>query len=67
MILGVLLFASKRARGLIAGFALGVAGHLFATAFLSNLDVKWMPWDHAWLVGNGVIATMIGYVSARKD
>jgi serine protease len=67
VILGVLLFSWKRTRGLLAGFALGVAGHLFATAYLGGVDIKWMPWDHAWLLGNGLVATLIGYVSARKD
>ncbi len=67
IILGVLLFAFKRTRGLLAGFALGVAGHLFASSYMGVVDVKWIPWDHAWLIANGLVATAIGYVSMRKD
>jgi serine protease len=67
IVLGVLFFASKRARGIIAGFALGVAGHLFASAYLGSVDIKWMPYDHAWLIGNGLVCSAIAYVAARKD
>ncbi len=66
VLLGVLFYGFPRLRGLIAGFALGVAGHLFAQAWLGAVDIRWMPWDHAWLVGNGLLATAIAYVAARK-
>ncbi|MSP63667.1 MAG: peptidase S8 [Myxococcales bacterium] len=66
VIAGALLYGFPRARGLIAGLALGVAGHLFAQAYLGTVDIKWMPFDHAWLIGNGLLATAIGYVAARK-
>ena len=66
VILGVLFYGFPRLRGLISGFALGVAGHLFAQAWLGTVDIKWMPYDHAWLIGNGLLASAIGYVAARK-
>jgi hypothetical protein len=66
VILGVLLYGFPKLRGFLAGFALGVAGHLFASGFLHAVDVRLIPWDTAWLVGNGVLASAIGYVAARK-
>ena len=62
----VLGYGWKRARGVIAGLALGIAGHLLAQTFLGTVDIRWMPLDSLWLAINGFLAAAIGYAVARK-
>ena len=62
----LLLFGVGRIRGLLAGFALGVGGHLLAHAIGGGLDVRWMVADPLWLAANGLIAALLGYALARR-
>jgi serine protease len=64
--LAVLGYGWKRARGIIAGLALGIAGHLLAQTFLGTVDIHWMPLDNLWLALNGFLAAIVGYAVARK-
>jgi serine protease len=64
--LAVLGYGWRRARGVIAGLALGIAGHLLAQSALGTVDIRWMPFDSLWLALNGFLAAAIGYAVARK-
>jgi hypothetical protein len=65
-----LFFGVKRARPAIAGFAFGVAGFLVARGVLGSLDVMGFGHgvlDHAWLIGNGLVAGIIGKLALKRD
>jgi serine protease len=64
--LALLLYGFPRLRGMLAGFALGVAGHLLAQLFTHTVDVRWVPLDQAWLVANGVVCAALGWAVARR-
>jgi hypothetical protein len=61
-----LLYGVARLRGLLAGFALGVAGHLLAQTFAPSVDVHMVPWDQAWLVANAAVAGLLGLLVLRR-
>jgi serine protease len=64
-------FGFKRLRGALAGFAVGVAGYLFAHAFLGEVNVALIPGhgalDFAWLAANGAIASVLGALAMKRD
>jgi serine protease len=70
LVLVGVFYGLRRARGLLAGFAIGVAAHLLFYFFWNLGDVRWMPslWhlDQVWLCLNGLCALAIGYVVARR-
>jgi serine protease len=59
-----LLLGVKKLRATLAGLAFGVAGYLFSRAVLGEVDVAFIPGhgvlDAAWLVGNGMVAVVLG-------
>lgn len=65
MFLGV-----KKARLPIAGFAFGIAGFLIVRGVLGSVDVALIPGhgvlDAAWLVGNGLVAAVIGRLALAR-
>jgi chromate transport protein ChrA len=63
-----LLYSVKGLRGALAGFALGVAGHLLARLILPSLsvDVRWVPLDALWLGLNAAVSAVVGYLVARR-
>lgn len=65
-VLVALLYGFRRLRGLLAGFALGVAGHLLATAIHPTVDVRYVPLDALWLAGNGLFAAVLGGLILKK-
>jgi len=66
-----LFFSIPKLRGVFAGFALGVAGYLFARAGLGSLDVLGIPGhgllDASWMVVNGMVAVFLARVSVMRD
>ena len=66
IVLAAVLYSWKRARGLVAGLALGIAGHLLAQAVLGHVDVRWIPLGQVWLAINGAVAAFVGWAVARK-
>src|SRR5204862_46830 len=56
-----LFYSVRRARGVLAGFALGVGAHLLARAVVPTLDVRFVPLDALWLGVNGLIAAGLGW------
>jgi hypothetical protein len=63
--LAALFYGLRRARGLVAGFALGVAGHLVAQLLFPTVAIHGAPLGHAWLAGNALLAVAIGSLVAR--
>lgn len=65
------LLGVKKLRGVLAGFALGVAGFLLSRAALGAVDVSWIPGhgalDFAWLALNGAVATVLGALAMKRD
>jgi serine protease len=65
-----LLGGTKRFRPLVAGLAIGFGGFLLAESFILTSDVLWIPGvdvlDRLWLAGNGVLATVIGYLTLKR-
>ena len=53
-----LLYGARRLRGLVAGLALGVAGHLAVHALIRTMDVQWIPnsLDALWLGANAAVS-----------
>jgi len=70
VLLAGVLYGVPRLRGLIAGFALGVAAHLAFYFFFNLADVRWIPnllWlDQIWLLANAAGALVLGYLVARR-
>ena len=64
--LAALFYGARRLRGLLAGFALGVAGHLLAQAIAPTVDIRFIPFDAAWLGLNAAAAALCGVLVARK-
>jgi serine protease len=66
-----LLLGVKKARGALAGFALGVAGFLVARGLLGYVDVSFIPGhgvlDALWLLGNGAVAVVLGRLALMRD
>lgn len=60
----------KKARLPIAGFAFGVAGFLLVRGVLGSVDVAFVPGhgvlDAAWMVGNGLVAAVIGRLALAR-
>ena len=60
----------KSARLPLAGFAFGVAGFLLVRGVLGSVDVALLPGhgllDAAWLVGNGLVAAVIGRLALAR-
>ncbi len=58
----------QRLRPLIAGLAVGVAGHLLFHAGVRLTDVQWMPdaLDSVWLVVNAAVCGLLAHVTLRK-
>jgi serine protease len=68
LLLAALLYGVTRARGLLVGFALGVAGHLLYGALSLPADIVWIPdlLDRAFLALNGLGCLAIAHVLAKK-
>ncbi len=60
----------RKSAALAAGLALGFAGFLLAEGWSLSADVIWVPGtgllDRAWLMGNGVLAATLGYLSLKR-
>lgn len=67
----VALSGSKRWKYLGAGLAIGFAGFLFTESVLMTSDVQWIPGmnilDRIWLLGNGVVSLVLGYLSLKRS
>jgi hypothetical protein len=65
-----LLYGWRRARGVLAGFACGVAAHLLFYLFWNVADIRYVPnlfyLDQIWLVLNAALAFGLAYIVARK-
>ena len=65
------LYGIKSMRGILAGFAFGVAGFLLARAGLGSVDVQWIPGhgllDFAWLASQGVLSAGLALLLLRRD
>jgi serine protease len=70
ILLAGLLYGVARLRGLISGFALGVAAHLMFYFFWNVAVLRWMPGffglGELWLFVNGLLAAGLGYLVARR-
>ena len=65
--LGLLGF--RRARGPVAGLALGGAAYLLFCSLWATVDVTWIPLrllDHLWLLGNAGVSALMGHLVLRK-
>jgi serine protease len=64
------LYGVRRLRGLIAGFAIGVAAHLLVTFAAGLVDVRWVPnvlyLDQLWLSVHASICVLLAYVVSRR-
>jgi serine protease len=64
------LSGSKRWKYLGAGLAIGFAGFLFTESVLMTSDVRWIPGmdvlDRIWLLGNGAISMVLGYLALKR-
>jgi len=60
-----LFYGVPRARGLLAGFALGVAGHLIGQLLLPTVALH-APLAHAWLAANALAAAALGVLALRR-
>ena len=65
------LYGVKSMRGILAGFAFGVAGFLFARAGLGSVDVQWIPGhgllDFAWLAFQGFLSAGLALLLLKRD
>jgi serine protease len=65
------LYSVPRLRGLLAGFALGVAGHLLFHAAAGFVDVRWVPnllmLDQVWLALNAAACAGLAFLSLRRS
>jgi serine protease len=70
VLLAGLLYGVKRCRGLLAGFAVGVAAHLLFYFFWNLGGIRWLPGlfglAQIWLCLNALGALALGYVVARR-
>jgi serine protease len=68
--LAALLYGVRRARGLLVGFTVGVAGHLLFHVPTGNLDVAWIPnllaLDTVWLLVNALCCLALAHLLARR-
>lgn len=65
------LAGTRRLRFLAAGLAVGFGGFLLAEAVILTSDVLWIPGtgvlDRTWLAVNGVLATVVGYLTLKRS
>lgn len=70
VLLGLALYGVARLRGLLVGFALGFAAHLFVAALLGTTDVALIPnllgLDTLWLALNGLGCLGLASLLARR-
>jgi serine protease len=66
LVLVGVLYGVPRARGLVAGIAAGVAGHLLFRAITPMHQVSWMVFDQAWLVANALVCAFLARAVLRK-
>jgi serine protease len=70
LVLTLLLYGVRRLRGLLFGFAIGVAAHLFFSAFSGASDVTWIPnllaLDQLWLIINGIACLALAKLIATE-
>jgi serine protease len=59
-------YSLPRMRGVLAGFAFGVAGHLVAQIVAPTVDIRYLPADALWLGANAALAATVGYLVARR-
>jgi serine protease len=59
-------FGVARARGLLAGLGIGVAGHLLFHAAAGVTDVQYMGLDSLWLVANAGLLAWVSSVILRR-
>jgi serine protease len=64
------LGGSKRWKYLGAGLAIGFAGFLFTESVILTSDVHWIPGmdllDRAWLLVNGAVSLVLGYLTLKR-
>jgi serine protease len=65
------LYSVARLRGLLAGFALGVAGHLLFHAAAGFVDVRYVPnvlmLDQLWLALNAALCAAFAFLALRRS
>jgi serine protease len=70
LVLAALLFGARRLRGVLFGFAVGVAAHLLFQLLFVSADVAWIPnllaLDALWLLGNALGCLGLASVLARE-
>lgn len=59
-------FGVARARGILAGLGIGVAGHLLFHAAAGVADVQYMALDSIWLVANAGLLAWVSMVMLRR-
>ncbi len=59
-------FGVARARGILAGLGIGVAGHLLFHAASGVADVQYMAWDSVWLVANAALLALVSAVMLKR-
>ena len=68
--LAALLYSVSRMRGLIAGFALGVAAHLLVVFAANLVDIRYVPnmlyLDQIWLTVNALACAALAYIVAKR-
>ena len=66
----VLLQGRRSWRGVLAGFAFGVAGALAFAALAHPVDLRWIPARSlvaVWLFANAALATVVGALTLRRN
>lgn len=61
-----LAYGVPRARGFLAGFAIGVAGHLAFHAVAPVADIRWMILDPVWLAANALACVALAILVLRR-
>lgn len=69
ILVGLVLGAARSTRAIAAGFAAGIAAHLFYGAASGTLDPSWLPsaWGAVWLVVNATIGVLIAMALAGTE
>jgi hypothetical protein len=62
----ILGWGSVRARTVLAGLVLGVAGHLLFLAASAQVDVTWMVADTAWLMANAAVCVLLARQALKQ-
>jgi serine protease len=60
-------YGVSRLRGALAGFAVGVAGHLLFHALVPLRDVRWMAFDAVWLAANAAALVLVSVLVLRRE